>query len=75
MMLEVGEWYLSVKCYQCDCDVLIFHDLNQGQGSLKGQYVVACPRCKDMQVRDINRYQHREERQPAVCFEILSFGS
>jgi len=75
MTLEVGDWYLSVKCYQCNCEVLVFHDLNHGRGSVKGQYVVTCPRCKDTQPRDINHYQYREEKRPDTCVEILNFGS
>jgi phage FluMu protein Com len=73
MTPEVGEWYLSVKCHKCNCEVLVFHDLNHGHGSVNGQYVVTCPRCKDTKLRDINHYQYREEKRPDTCLEILDF--
>lgn len=71
MTPKIGEWYLSVKCYQCNCELLIFHDLNHGQGSLNGQYRVTCPRCKDKRLRPAQHYQHREEKRPDFCLEIL----
>jgi hypothetical protein len=29
-----GEWYLTVTCQTCKCKILLFHDLNNGNGSL-----------------------------------------
>jgi hypothetical protein len=38
-----------VRCDFCKCTILIFHDLNHGQGNINGEYRLRCPRCSNAQ--------------------------
>lgn len=68
---KVGQWYLSVTCDKCNSKLLVFRDLNNGEGYVDGVFVMTCPHCKCERTLPIEHYQHRERRKPDICIEIL----
>ncbi len=66
-----GEWYLTVTCQVCRCRLLLFLDLNNGNGNIQGVFNVTCPRCKRDQTLPAEHYRHSEKSQPDLCLEIL----
>ncbi len=68
---ECGQWYLSATCQQCGCKILLFQDLNDGNGTIEASVHVTCPRCKLDQDLAIEHYQHEERRMPELCIQFL----
>jgi hypothetical protein len=56
---ENGQWYLSATCGICRFKLLVFHDMNNGKGTVDGRYVVTCPQCEKSQSLPVEHYQHR----------------
>jgi len=42
--LSAGDWYISIVCL-CGERLVLFSDLTQGRGSLKGSLELTCPSC------------------------------
>lgn len=55
---ENGEWYLSTTCPNCDCRLVLLHDLNEGRGNIQGVYTVTCPECDREQTLPAEHYHH-----------------
>lgn len=67
-----GEWYLTVTCQTCQCRILLFHDLNEGKGNLRGVFTVTCPSCKRDQDLPPEHYHHNERANPdGLCLELF----
>jgi hypothetical protein len=60
---EEGQWYLSVTCDPCHCRILVFRDLNNGKGDIRGVFHMTCPHCKREQNLPVEHYQHHEGSQ------------
>jgi hypothetical protein len=43
--------------------MLLFRDLNNGQGNIDGVFVVTCPRCGRDKSLPIEHYQHSEREK------------
>lgn len=66
---QYGQWYISVTCRKCNCMMLLFHDVNNGQGNANGVIHVTCPYCKRDQNLPVDHYQH--EGRKNRCIEII----
>jgi len=42
--LAPGSWYISVVC-SCNKRIVLFRDLTNGKGSLRGDFSLVCPEC------------------------------
>jgi hypothetical protein len=54
-----GTWYIVVTPEKCQSTIFIFRDLTQGKGSLRGRYIVLCPRCSHKGCYDDARHYRR----------------
>jgi len=67
----VGQWYLAATCKACNCKILLFPDLNNGQGNLSGSFALVCPQCKCQGSFDAEHYQHSETIKPDSCMGTI----
>lgn len=40
-----GHWYLVITCDSCRTKLALFRDLSEGNGTLRGTYMLTCPKC------------------------------
>jgi len=56
-----GEWYIAATCDDCKCRILLFPDLNNGDGNINGYVYSICPDCGCEANFALEHYLHEAE--------------
>jgi hypothetical protein len=54
------EWYISIIC-NCGARLILFRDLTQGKGTLKGAFSITCPVCGTSGCYPAQHYKYKPE--------------
>ena len=69
--LHYDEWYISIVC-SCGERLILFRDLTQGTGNLKGAFSITCPACGTQGCFPAQHYKYEPEFDTENAFSHIS---